>query len=469
MLREFMNVLRKSFVFGLLALAVAWPLQPQRADRPQRDRELPADNERTTAAAPTEWAKVYRFFGFGRELPATAMQQTPDGGYIVAGEALDYDVGLDLSHVPVWKLDSQGAVEWSTYLEQDVWMGGFSFARGVAQTPDGGYVVGGHFRYNGYWLIKLSAAGAVEWQKQSRGAGSALALLLARDGGFILAGGLQSQGLWVMKLGSDGEVEWQKAYHEQGLAESAIAIAQTPDGGYIAVGHISTSGSADSDILVLKLDPAGEVEWQRRYSEAGGEWANSVQLLADGSYIIAGARGYDDSYQPLDAFAMKLTSDGNIIWYRAYTGFPIYWGGASEIRQTPDGGFIMGCPSALIKLDAYGDIIWQRTYWSISAVIYLQRIRFGQRRASDTRRRPHLRRRGSWSPWRSRCIQDGQPRHHRGLSSPSRFELHRPHSNDFRKRLVADRHLAIGRFDGRSICHPSGYPHYGNRLPANPL
>ena len=365
-----MNFLKKLFLFSVLALAVAWPLLPQRAGQTRRDREptprVRADNERTVvAAAPAQWARRYYYYqGPGGNLPAKAMQQTPDGGYIIAGEALEYDVGLDWSHVHIWKLDSQGAVEWAIYLEQDVWWGGFSFARGVAQTPDGGYVVAGYFGAQpGYWLIKLSAAGVLEWQKQSRDSGSAYAFLLSRDGGFVLAGG-QGQGLWIMKLDSNGDVEWQKRYHEQGLTESARAIAQTPDGGYITTGGVS-SGDDYSDILVMKLDPLGEVEWRRRYSEPGDEVACSVQPLPDGSYIIAGTRAESDSYYKDDALVMRLSPDGNIIWCSAYTGLPTYYGGASEIRQTPDGGSILACPSALIKIDAYGDIVWQRTYWSI--------------------------------------------------------------------------------------------------------
>jgi hypothetical protein len=86
------------------------------------------------------------------------ISQTSDDGFIVAGNAIDGQQGLDLQLV---KLDKSGRKMWSkTYGKSMTW----EYASCVQQTSDGGYVVSGQTesfgagRYDG-WILKTDENG----------------------------------------------------------------------------------------------------------------------------------------------------------------------------------------------------------------------------------------------------------------------------------------------------------------------
>lgn len=99
---------------------------------------------------------------------ASSIQQTSDGGYIVAGwsESTDGDVTGNHGYIDCWvvKLNSNGNIQWQKALggtERD-------FAYSIQQTADGGYIVAGfttstdgdvtgnHGDYDA-WVVKLKA------------------------------------------------------------------------------------------------------------------------------------------------------------------------------------------------------------------------------------------------------------------------------------------------------------------------
>jgi len=360
MIGGFMNVLKKVLLFIVLALAIAWPLQPQRAGRQDRERELkpPADTNRASAlAAPAQWARGY-FYNSNLSCYATVIKQTTEGGYIMAGYEYYVDMTSRAWSAFVVKLNADGIVEWQTRLENsETSYGMWPIPLDVFQAADGGYIIGGAGW--GYWVIKLSASGAFQWQRHKIVWGYPECFMLTRDGGFILAGYYYDYSFWVIKLGWDGEIEWQKKYHQEGRSERARAIAQTMDGGYIIVGQTDAFSDNNKDLNVLKLDAAGGIEWQRCYSASGRDLALSVQSLPDGSFIVAGSIYYEDWTRRPDGLALKLGPDGSVIWCTAYTGSPY---SVSKICQLQDGGFLLAWPTSVLRLSAYGDIVWQRAF-----------------------------------------------------------------------------------------------------------
>jgi uncharacterized delta-60 repeat protein len=305
---------------------------------------------------------------------ANSVQQTVDGGYIVAGQFASGDAW-------VLKLNADSSVAWQkTY-------GGMSMdsAGSIQQTTDGGYIVAGttYTPAGGYdaWVLKLNTDGSVAWQKTYGGTGSdeADSIQQTADGGYIVAGSTTAYGtsntkIWVLKLNTDGSVAWQKTY---GGAQGDIAnsIQQTADGGYIVAGWTSSYGAGNGDALVLKLNADGSVAWQKTYGGADGDIAYSVQQTVDGGFIVAGAtRSFSAGNS---AWVLKLNADGSVEWQKAYggSGGPSVNYAASSIQQTADGGYIVagsfnyyGMIDALIfKLNADGSVAWQKTYGGISS------------------------------------------------------------------------------------------------------
>ena len=324
-----------------------------------------------------QWAATY---GGGSDDWAYSIQQTRDGGYIVAGETKSFGAGLE--DVWVLKLNPDGGIAWQKSF------GGVSTDRAstIQQTIDGGYIVaGGTASYGAgnfdIWILKLSPDGNVMVQNTYGGDNyeDVRSIQLTSDGGYIVAGGTQSgEGdFWILKLNPDGSIAWQKTYGSPDVAEALRSIQQTSDGGYIVSGSTGDYSSGESDLWVLKLNPDGSVQWQKSYGVIGeealsGDDALAIQQTRDGGYIVAGETGCGKSFgvEKVDAFVLKLNSDGSVAWLKRY-------GGAKRdsilsIQQTKDNGYIAAGSTAsfgagaedlwVLKLNPDGSVAWQKTY-----------------------------------------------------------------------------------------------------------
>lgn len=244
----------------------------------------------------------------------------------------------------------------------------------IQETYDGGYVVAGYTDSYGagasdFWILKIKPHGKIDWQRTYGGVRNDWGFSIQQtiDMGYIVVGATYSFGaggrdFWVLKLDSEGDIEWQKTYGKEGY-ERAIGVRQTFDGGYIVLGDTNSFGEKSYDLWLLKLDAQGEIEWQRRYGGNKNEFAsNSVLQTYDGGYIIGGVtQSYRyKSWSEWDPWVLKLNSWGQIEWQRVYGG-----GGVSSIRQTRDGGYIVGCDSydfLFLKLDSAGSIEWSKLF-----------------------------------------------------------------------------------------------------------
>jgi hypothetical protein len=309
------------------------------------------------------WAKTYGGTDYDR---AFSVEQTSDGGYIVAGRtssfgAGDYDIFLI-------KTDANGNVQWAkTYGGTD-----WDHASSVQQTYDGGYIVAGGTSSFGagsgdIFLIKTDANGNIIWAKTYGGTYSdgARSVQQTSDGGYIVAGYTSSwpnYDIFLIKTDANGNVQWAKTYGGT-YWDEAYSVQQTSDGGYIVAGRTSSFGAGYSDIFIIKTDANGNIQWAKTYGGTDNDWAHSVQQTSDGGYIVAGwTRSFGAGGS--DVFLIKTDANGNIIWAKTYGG--TYSDAAYSVQQTSDGGYILAgaTPSFgagyddifLIKTDANGNI-----------------------------------------------------------------------------------------------------------------
>jgi hypothetical protein len=200
----------------------------------------------------------------------TCIEQTTDGGYIVSGavRSTDGDVVGNHGGEDIWlvKLTSTGGVTWkSCFGGTDFELNGdHSYKGSVHQTTDGGYILSGssqssdgdatvnHGDYD-MWIVKVTAAGTLSWQKSLGGTGDdgAYSVLQTPDGGYI-AGGLcdSSNGdvtgnhglldVWVVKLSSSGSLQWQRAFGSTG-SDIAFDLQKTIEGNYVVAGYASSN------------------------------------------------------------------------------------------------------------------------------------------------------------------------------------------------------------------------------------
>lgn len=101
--------------------------------------------------------------------------------------------------------------------------------------------------------------------------------------------------VWIVKMDAHGKVLWQRR-HGTSSNEQAYDIALTPEGDYFVVGSteaLSLSHGRE-DVYVIRMDPLGEVIWERAYGGRGNDYARSVVPLPDGGCLVAGATGSID-------------------------------------------------------------------------------------------------------------------------------------------------------------------------------
>jgi len=113
-----------------------------------------------------QWQKC---LGGTSEDMAKSIQQTTDGGYIVAGYTGSNDGDISGNHggLDIWvvKLYPEGNIQWQKCL------GGTNtqIAHSIKQTTDGGYIVLGETTLNNLtidiWLIKIDQQGNIQGQK----------------------------------------------------------------------------------------------------------------------------------------------------------------------------------------------------------------------------------------------------------------------------------------------------------------
>jgi len=287
-----------------------------------------------------EWNKTFGGTGSDR---AYSVQQTSDGGYILAGGTYSYGAGS----YDFWlvKTDLSGEKQW------DKTFGGTGSDRAysVQQTSDGGHILaGGTYSYGAgsgdFWLVKTDSSGEKQWDKTFGGTGSdyAYSVQQTSDGGHILAGGTYSYGagsgdFWLVKTDSSGEKQWDKTFGGTG-SDYARSVQQTSDGGYILAGSTTSYGAGSGDFWLVKTDSSGEKQWDKTFGGTGSDRGYSVQQTSDGGYIIAGdTHSYGAGSG--DFWLVKTDSEGDKEWDKTLGGTDDDY--ASSVQQTSDGGYVL--------------------------------------------------------------------------------------------------------------------------------
>ena len=276
-----------------------------------------------------QWDK--RFGGiYDDEL--NAIQQTTDGGYILGGYSRS-DMNGDKTQptrgdADYWivKVDSLGNQQW------DKRFGGISaeILFSLQQTLDGGYILAGSSDsgisgdkteltrgYSDYWIVKVDSLGNKQWDRRFGGLDSDVLYSLQQtvDKGFILGGrsassisGDKTQTLldspidftmnygdyWIIKVDSLGNKEWDKTFGGTKAEDDFGNVFQTSDRGYLIAGtsYSSISGDKTEDDLgseqvwIVKIDSLGNKQWDKTLFTIGHEEI-AYAIESGNCYLIA--------------------------------------------------------------------------------------------------------------------------------------------------------------------------------------
>jgi len=189
----------------------------------------------------------------------------------------------------------------------------------------------------------------------------------------------------------DPAILWQKTIGGS-AGDYSNAFEATSDGGYI-LGDFSNSsisgektenGQGGYDIWIVKIDASGNIMWQNTLGGSGDDTLFSIKQTADGGYILGASSDSnisgdktENSRGGLDYWILKLNSFGDIVWQKTYGGAQPEF--ETSVVESGDGGYFVGGYSDsdvsgdktnptngqrdywALKLDSTGAIVWQNS------------------------------------------------------------------------------------------------------------
>lgn len=258
---------------------------------------------------------------------ATKIIITPDGGYLMAGFSISNISGDKTQSTrggyDYWlvKLDSAGNKIW------DKAYGGplLDYLFDFIPTTDGNYIFAGYSSSNigfektdtsrggfDFWLVKIDTSGNVIWDKTYGGTNNDYLEVIKNtpDGGYLMGGtsysnagadktdsliGGANTDFWIIKIDSAGSKLWDKGIG--GDSTDALAdIIQTQDGNYVLAGssksgigfNKTTTNKGGDDYWIVKMDPNGNVLWDKTIGGSGLDNCFTIIETTDGGFALGG-------------------------------------------------------------------------------------------------------------------------------------------------------------------------------------
>lgn len=296
---------------------------------------------------------------------------TTDGDGIIA-------VGQTANDTVILKYSSDGSLQWGKTLDTT----SVDYANAVAKTNDGGFVAVGTTNLNqgGVYhilVLKYDSDGTLQWNKtwstlNTGYSDYAYAVTSTSDGGFVVAGNTSGYGMGngdvlLLKYNSYGNLQWSKTWGGY-LGDGSGAITATADGGFVVAGGCNNSTDNTSDVLLQKYDSAGNLLWSKAWGGVGHESAGAITATADGGFVVAGSTNSFGAGNG-DVLLQKYDSTGNLQWSKT-------WGGsgsdsARAVAVSTDGGFVItgytasfgggSYDAVLLKYASDGTLSWSKT------------------------------------------------------------------------------------------------------------
>ncbi|HEU4496169.1 MAG TPA: T9SS type A sorting domain-containing protein [Flavobacterium sp.] len=273
-----------------------------------------------------------------------------DGGYLAAGSSSSGAGGGKTAgqsgNMDYWvlKLDSRGRVQW-----QQSYGGLYAdLLRAAEATPDGGFILGGYsnspqggsksiggYGEGDYWIIKIDASGAIEWQQAFGGDKDDQLYALRQTAGGYMAAGSSNSGatgnkssssrngtdFWVLQLDAQGSILWQETY-DFGKYDILTSLAESGDGGFLIGGHAQSEGrkakdpESVNDYIALKISASGEKLWEKAAGSSGEDILKKAIAARGGGYLMAGtsegraSRDKKSGIGNKDFWVVKLSDSG---------------------------------------------------------------------------------------------------------------------------------------------------------------
>ncbi|MBI3502644.1 MAG: T9SS type A sorting domain-containing protein [Bacteroidetes bacterium] len=320
-------------------------------------------------------AQVTFHMNYGGTTPtgAKCAKQTADEGYIIAG-----NYGWS-GNAYLLKTDSNGTLLWTK-----IYSGGGGEL--LEQTNDGGLALLSSTLNNNIYMIKTDSDGNILWSKTYGNTADnwSVSFRQTSDHGFIILTRNYDNPtldslhchylLCLLKTDSVGNVLWTRAWGDTLNCFYGSSVRQTTDKGFVITGNYpNNSGEA----FLLKTDSTGNFQWMKTYGNTSEDAGSDVIQNSEGDFVIAGWV----FHQPAGVegpYLFKTDSNGNLLWSKTDSTCTSCGGGSiSQLKQTKDGGYIIGASivtsytnydedASFLRTDPAGNLLWEKAYYGTS-------------------------------------------------------------------------------------------------------
>lgn len=278
---------------------------------------------KTDASGTEQWSQT---FGGIRHDNCNSIQQTSDGGFILVGSSDSFGPGPYWYDIYLIKTDNTGEEQWSEIIDENI----FDLGKSVQQTTDGGYIIAGTTTdYDSIAgdaiLVKTNDTGTVQWVETygKDNWDSGYDVQQSSDGGYIIVGYSLStatgiEDVYLIKADASGNEQWSK-FIGGSFEDMGSSVRQTEDGGYIIAGITESFGAGDFDIWLIKLegDLTGFVNFDQQQSvfvsPNPGEGIFEIDfkntIAADGELYVYDLKGREVLFQPFNKKTRRLKID----------------------------------------------------------------------------------------------------------------------------------------------------------------
>lgn len=292
----------------------------------------------------------------------------PDGGYLLGGNSQSNpafeksDSSRGRSDYWLIRVDDEGNKIW----DKTYGGSGSDALHSLALLPDGHILLVGQSDspisfektdssrgFNDIWIIKIDTLGNILWDKTYGGNewDSFASLIQLEDGSVIIACSTQSEAsgeksdppidgidYWLLRINPEGEILWDKTIGNDGH-DFASDLLLLPDGQFML------GGNSQNDFHVLRMDTLGNIIWEKYYGLANYDGMNAMALLKSGNIILGGGSAGNNPFDanPIEAFSVTIDLEGNLIrqGYTNPSNDYYFFGIIEDISPLPDGGALM--------------------------------------------------------------------------------------------------------------------------------
>lgn len=345
-------------VFGVVFLVV---VQSTTAVELTGTQVAPRPETPLTEPPVERWNRTYGGQGTERAVDVVRVAD----GYVLGGSTTTFTV-RESGESDMWvvHVDEGGRRTWT----RSVGTVGSETDRALAATPDGGVLLVGELGAGeGSRLYKFDAAGDEEWSRRFGSDQLARAAVARDDGSYVIVGDVAGEGFArpgaVAFVSADGAVRIDRLTGRRIAVETFTAVVETDDGSLLLAGE-SDRGEDDVDAWAVKLTPNGTVVWSRLVPQPNAELhPAAVTELANGDVLLVGVtrRGTVD-----DGWLARLDGEtGDVVWRRTYDRLRF-----SDVTPNGRGALVVGSTfenrvtrdALLLSVDAQGNLQWRQTY-----------------------------------------------------------------------------------------------------------